>query len=586
MGDWQKVPVRKRLGRQKTIGDSKELGDTTKFYISNFPPGCNPWEVSEFFGGFGEVVGSYIARKRDKDGNRFGFVTFKKVRNVVDLEKSMNGVKMGHCRLRVNVARFAMENMGLWEVEENKGRNNVKQASRAGRKEEDEVTARRNEGIKQPLNQGTGVSFVAALKGKASGFEGDRPVSTCKSIKIPDNVVAFHDIRGRSLIGRVMDLKTLTCMKNYLEESGFGGFEIVYVGGLSLLMKFQDKDEALGFLSKKEVWSKWFKVLDVWIGQALSFERVAWLKIHGVPINLATNETFDDIASLFGKVIHPSQLCLGDGDISEGLVGILVGEGGKISDTVNLRWSNKTFRTWIIEDSGKWDPECSGAVIMKKEIVVEPLVKSCDVGETDVLHVPGKGGDKGEDEEMDHSLEEGEYRIPLHGEFVETQTVHGKSQEKDYNDVVFENDVDVGNEYVGCSASNYVEVAEINHVENSSSLGLNNESNFCNLFGVKKNIGLRPKVKTGRKIKRSQKPKNNTISPMETNRPKKRCRQEEDDPFDLDRFIGIVYSNEKSGGEEGNGTQGGETLVGSREDVSDPGKKVDEYLDKEVENTI
>ena len=63
---WQEVPVRRNKGRQNMKRESKGMGDTTKFYISNIPTGCNPWEMSKFLGSFGEVVGSYIARKRDK----------------------------------------------------------------------------------------------------------------------------------------------------------------------------------------------------------------------------------------------------------------------------------------------------------------------------------------------------------------------------------------------------------------------------------------------------------------------------------------------------------------------------------------
>lgn len=92
---WQDAPARRNKGRQTNKGDMKGAGDVTKFYVSNLPSGCTPWEVSEFFGYYGEVVGSYIARKRDKEGNRFGFCSFRKVSNVLDLEKRMNGVKMG-----------------------------------------------------------------------------------------------------------------------------------------------------------------------------------------------------------------------------------------------------------------------------------------------------------------------------------------------------------------------------------------------------------------------------------------------------------------------------------------------------------
>ncbi|MFS7913262.1 hypothetical protein Hanom_Chr02g00139771 [Helianthus anomalus] len=67
----------------------------------------------------------------------------------------------------------------------------------------------------------------------------------------------------------------------------------------------------------------------MWEGQVLSFERIAWLKIHGIPIHLAENWVFDYVASQFFLVVHPSQLDAEDDDWLVVCVGILVGEKGR-----------------------------------------------------------------------------------------------------------------------------------------------------------------------------------------------------------------------------------------------------------------
>ncbi|PWA39898.1 nucleotide-binding alpha-beta plait domain-containing protein [Artemisia annua] len=350
---WQDVPARRNKGRQKNKGETKGVGDVTKFFVSNLPSGCTLWVVSEFLGYYGEVVGSYIAKKRDKEGKRFGFCSFR---------KRMNGVKMGLCKLKVNVAKLAVENIGLRELEERADRKHDNPEMLVGRMQEKQEVERQNKVNGQTFHPSDGLSFRAVLNGKSSVDPGVHAESSCRSIKVPDNVVAFFEIRGKALIGRVTDLKMLTRMKELLAENMVGGLDIVYVGGLSLLLNFHDKEDAVDLLSKKDVWSNWFSVLDLWEGQSLSFERVAWLKIHGVPINLAINEVFDDVASQFGKIVHPSQLSHEDGDISVGLVGILVGDGKKVNESVNLRWTNKVFKSWITEVEGSWEPECVGSV--------------------------------------------------------------------------------------------------------------------------------------------------------------------------------------------------------------------------------
>ncbi|MFS7984736.1 hypothetical protein Hanom_Chr11g00990041 [Helianthus anomalus] len=50
----------------------------------------------------------------------------------------------------------------------------------------------------------------------------------------------------------------------------------------------------------------WFTNVEIWMVQAIAFERLAWLNIHGVPIHLSNNETYDLVGRIFGKVLHAS----------------------------------------------------------------------------------------------------------------------------------------------------------------------------------------------------------------------------------------------------------------------------------------
>ncbi|MFS8024144.1 hypothetical protein Hanom_Chr16g01459781 [Helianthus anomalus] len=63
---------------------------------------------------------------------------------------------------------------------------------------------------------------------------------------------------------------------------------------------------------------------DTWEGQVMSFETIAWLRIHGVPVHLAENWVFDYVAGQFGTVVHPAQLDMDDDDFSMVCIGVLV----------------------------------------------------------------------------------------------------------------------------------------------------------------------------------------------------------------------------------------------------------------------
>ncbi|PWA48465.1 RNA-directed DNA polymerase, eukaryota [Artemisia annua] len=466
--DWQEVPARRNKGRLNNKGEAKGYEDVTTFFVSNLPNGCIPGEVSEFFCCFGEVVGSYIARKRDKEGNR----------------------------LKVNVAKFAMENIGRREVEEKVGRmNNTKVP--VGIKQ-DEFVVEREKTVRH--SPSVGMSFKDILEGKPSVSPGFQSVPSNKSIKVPDNVVAFYEIGGKALVGRVRDLKTLTCMNKILVEYGFGGFDIVYVGGLSLLLNFHSNDEAMEFLLKKDVWCLWFSVLDLWESQPLSFERVAWIKIHGV----------------------------------------LVGDGEKINDSVILRWKNKTFKTWITEETRVWDPECVGTVAKRKEETF--AADNCFVNSPDLVHAPVLESGAVENEKVDDLMEEGEIRTSLHEEEVENQRLHGETHGTEVNAALEHNEMDL-NLGVG------VEFIEKN-LENIVKVDLFNKSvDKPHLFSAVRN-GPKPNYRPNKiKIrKRNQRVHGSNISPVESSRPRKRNRQAEDNPFDLDRFIGIIQEEESAEG--------------------------------------
>ncbi|PWA92842.1 RNA-directed DNA polymerase, eukaryota, Reverse transcriptase zinc-binding domain protein [Artemisia annua] len=349
----------------------------------------------------------------------------------------MNGVKMGSCKLKVNVAKFAVENVGLKELEERAGRKQDKHDTRKDWKQDKREADWQNKGFGQSFQPGAGLSFRAVLSGKSSKVPSVVVESGCKSINVPDNVVAFYEIRGRALIGRARNLKTLTCLKQLCEENRVGGFNIVYVGGLSLLLNFKDKADAVEMMLNKE-------------------------------------------------------LSLDDGDISVGLVGILVGDGKIINDSVDLKWTNKVFKTWITEEKGNWEPECIG-MVEKKAVDVNVTAAVNDGVSPEKCYVSKSVVERVVNEESEVVIEEGVLKDKV-------ASVSGDDENIKVNDTF--------------------------------------------LFNSSKS-GPKPKKRPVKLIKKGGKRVQHTnFSPSDIVRPKKRSRNEVNDPFDLDRFIGILHNEE------------------------------------------
>ncbi|KAF5792348.1 hypothetical protein HanRHA438_Chr09g0417011 [Helianthus annuus] len=165
---------------------------------------------------------------------------------------------------------------------------------------------------------------------------------------------------GLSLVGRTVDLETLVDFDKLLSIAKILVANIQYLGGLSILISFHDEASANKFLESKVVWGPWFSRLDPWNGQSLPIERVAWLRLIGIPLHLFEPEVMVQVGELFGKVLHAPKMVEEDLDLSVCSVAVLVGDAGRINDVVSLRWNKKNYRIWVEEEHEVWVPDCLG----------------------------------------------------------------------------------------------------------------------------------------------------------------------------------------------------------------------------------
>ncbi|KAJ0545998.1 putative RNA recognition motif domain, nucleotide-binding alpha-beta plait domain superfamily [Helianthus annuus] len=326
-------------------------GSITKLFISNLPEGSTPWELRKCLESFGEISGTFVAKKRDKFGCRFGFASFKDVSNREELLNSLRGVKMGDCRLRINIARFAVENAGM------PGPKPV-QVRLSG------VHGQSGGNGPSNLRDSRSYSFVVGASAQGNFVNGGPPLKSGdqllsgKSVVVPDRTAGFQELAGLALVGRTVNLETLVDFDRLLNIAKVVVANIQYIGGLSLLISFHDKDSATRFLESKKLWGPWFSRLDGWNGQSLPLERVSWLKLSGIPLHLLSSEVLGLIGELFGKVLHVPKGLEEDLDLSVCRIGVLVGEVNRISEGISLRWKNRSYRIWVEEDPNDWIPDC------------------------------------------------------------------------------------------------------------------------------------------------------------------------------------------------------------------------------------
>ncbi|GJW38576.1 nucleotide-binding alpha-beta plait domain-containing protein, partial [Tanacetum coccineum] len=96
-----------RYNRPRITDFNKVMRDkATSFFFINFPDSWDSSALWKVFNRYGKVVDVYIAFKRTKMDNRFGFVRFINTGDVEAFERRLKGIIIGNSNLVINRARF------------------------------------------------------------------------------------------------------------------------------------------------------------------------------------------------------------------------------------------------------------------------------------------------------------------------------------------------------------------------------------------------------------------------------------------------------------------------------------------------
>ncbi|MFS8013411.1 hypothetical protein Hanom_Chr14g01332641 [Helianthus anomalus] len=136
-----------------------------------------------------------------------------------------------------------------------------------------------------------------------------------------------------------------------------GAGVVQYVGGMCLLISFNNNEEFERFSVMSKEKGEVFQSVEKWAGQTLSFERIAWLRVQGIPLHLVENGVINRIGERFGKVVKGGMHEASDADLSYDYVGVLVLEGKRIQEEVVLQWKGRKYRAWVAEEIGDWVPD-------------------------------------------------------------------------------------------------------------------------------------------------------------------------------------------------------------------------------------
>ncbi|MFS7967884.1 hypothetical protein Hanom_Chr09g00791031 [Helianthus anomalus] len=250
--------------------------------------------------------------------------------------------------------------------------------------------------------------------------------------------------KKRSVIAESINLEKLKKVGEILPVIFPNTMELRYLGGF-FLITFGSQVEAEDFrVSFKESWEELFSDEKEWKGGPEKFERLAWVKIIGIPIMLRNKEVVEKIGKTIGKIVFMERNNMNSRNLNETRMGIIVNNGKEIREEVKLKYREQEFIIWILELSGMWAPE----FILGKYLLINPVEENTPENQDTPMNEQNPAVDvtgNGEEEGTGNKEEEGSgsQKVNVDQEKLENEQVREDTPFGDTWEKIFRNKEDL-----------------------------------------------------------------------------------------------------------------------------------------------
>ncbi|KAK1422576.1 hypothetical protein QVD17_17859 [Tagetes erecta] len=347
--------------RRKDRKKNKYWNNITSFFVSNFPKNITSWDLRNACYNLGHLTDAFIPNKKNNFGERFGFVRYRNVKDVFMLEKGLNNMVLGGLKLSANLAKF--------DKNGNRLDYNYQPSPKGGDyvPPPEKPPQHSNYVPKTPLNTfNAGRSFKDSLLGNNQTL-----------ILSKKESIALKNWSGYSVIGEVLCLSTLNNLKTLLEELKIGAIEIRYLWGLRVLISFGSSVEAKRFVAG-DVGKSLFANVEIWKGQVIPNDRLAWVQIRGVPLHLWDPSSFNMIGQRLGRLVHQSEASIEDGNLSLDQVGIIVHQQSRVEGQLWIECDGQKFLIGFREIDNCWAPDFVNNMKRCYLQVFRPITPTCN----------------------------------------------------------------------------------------------------------------------------------------------------------------------------------------------------------------
>ncbi|KAL4584515.1 hypothetical protein LXL04_009118 [Taraxacum kok-saghyz] len=298
----------------------------SSFYVSNLPGGASKKDLWGACSRLGNLVDIYIAGRKDASGKFFAFIRYSDVSDPGAVEDGLCNII---CRGRKLVANCAKHPRNIPKL----------------------ISKRQAIPVPKPFAPAPrdSRSFAEVAGGKAASVEEKKVQLEC--------IKEVSEWTDKSvLVAEAKCYDTLCNFPSLVELEGYDVAEFKYLGGMLTMIKFKTDKAAEIFKANKCIWMKWFNWVDFMGKKLWRFERIAWLKIVGIPLLAWGESNFNLVASNFGKVLVSICPFWNSSDVSFGKVCILTPSRKRLNEEVCISLNGESFKIGVMEIDDDWVP--------------------------------------------------------------------------------------------------------------------------------------------------------------------------------------------------------------------------------------
>ncbi|KAJ9557691.1 hypothetical protein OSB04_012305 [Centaurea solstitialis] len=295
-GHWDRTRYRGLQQNRSSLGP--RLAKETSLLFYNFPRDWGVTQLWRLFKRYGTVSDIYMAFKRLRNGERFGFVRFRGVQNDQLLEGKLKKIWIGEANLKVHLAN-KRERRSDYRSVAKYPRYEVGRMPTRSSQEENRSYA---EVVKKGLMVENNLKNLNSIKEPADKSDLKGPNLGCWEAEAGD-----LEYLNQCAVGSVSRMEHVDSIQALISAGTLENCEIKMLGGRDILIKFDSKETAENIIQNKvHGLHFWAKELTGWSKGFRASNRMVWLRILGVPLHIWKVEVFKDIATNWGSVVTTS----------------------------------------------------------------------------------------------------------------------------------------------------------------------------------------------------------------------------------------------------------------------------------------